>query len=67
MKTLDVKLRGLREFGFTYAPIARYAGLGAAAVSRVANGKGNPKPSTIRKIEKALSLMRETVPTLLED
>lgn len=67
MNTLDAKLRGLRELGFSYASIARYAGIDTSVVSRVANEKGNPTPETIHKIEMALNVVREVVPALLED
>lgn len=67
MNTIERKLRGLRELGFSYASVARYAGIDTSVVSRVANGKGNPTPDTIHKIEMALNVVREVVPVLLED
>ncbi|MDL2319081.1 helix-turn-helix domain-containing protein [Eubacteriales bacterium OttesenSCG-928-A19] len=65
MNDLQSKLKSLREIGFPYAVIARYAGVDTSVISRIANGKANTTPATTAKIEDAMRLIWEMVDAVL--
>lgn len=67
MTELQAKIASLHEIGFSYAAIAKHAGVSASAVSRYMNDKANTKPETIAKMEAALPLIWEMMDAILGD